>query len=54
MTVDMCDEWHQHEIECGLYPETDWFLTCTDIAYCGTGWTKKDLLEYNKIFEGLS
>ena len=54
MHPDTCDEWHQQEVDCELLPQTDWFSTLTDIAYSNPSlWTKKDVLEYNRIFEGL-
>ena len=53
MYPNTCDDWHQEDVECELVPQIDWLSTCAEIAYCGTGWTKKDVLEYNKIFEGL-
>lgn len=53
MYPDLCDDWHQDAVECEIYGQVDWFSTCADIAYGETGWTKKDQLEYNRIFEGL-
>ena len=53
MTIDMCDDWHHDDVECEVNPQEEFFLTMCDIAYSGTGWTKKDVLEYKRIFEGL-
>lgn len=53
MHPDTCDEWHHQDDDCELYPQTNWFETLTDIAYGETNWTKKDILDYNRIFEGL-
>lgn len=53
MYPDLCDDWHQEDVDCTL-PKVNWLETCATIAYGETNWTKKDLLEYNKIFEGLS
>ncbi len=53
MAPDLCDEWHQEDVECELLPKVDWLSTIADIAYGETAWTKKDVLDYNKIFEGL-
>lgn len=51
MYPDECDEWHLQEEDCSL-PQVNWLETCATIAY-GTSFTKKDLLEYNRIFEGM-
>lgn len=52
MSPNTCDEWHQEDVDCELLPQVDWFSTIADITY-GEKWTKKDVLEYNRIFEGL-
>jgi len=54
MTVDMCDEWHHQDVACEVNPQDEFFADMVEIAYSGvTQWTKKDRLEYNRIFEGL-
>ncbi len=53
MYPDMCDEWHLEDVECIKNPQEDYFSTALNIVY-GSGWTKKDRLEYNRIFEDLS
>lgn len=52
MYPDMCDDWHQDDVECNL--QENYFKTVVDILYGPeTNWTKKDRLDYNRIFEGL-
>jgi hypothetical protein len=53
MTLNLCDEWHQHDVDCMKNPQEEFFLDMAAIAYSGLAWTEKDRIEYNKVFEGL-
>lgn len=53
MYPDTCDDWHQDDVECVQLQE-DYLTTIASIVYGPeSNWTKKDLLDYNRIFEGL-
>jgi hypothetical protein len=53
MYPNIVDDWHLEDADCIKDPQEDFFKTAINIVY-GERWTKKETLEYNRIFEDLS
>ncbi len=54
MSTQIHDDYHHQDDDCVINTQENYFNVAVDLIYgSGLSWTKKDLVDYNKIFEGL-